>query len=74
MPHFYVSRDREGSYERAVTSETAESAVQEWAEWYCHRSAEFPSQFECFLRERHGEPEAFLVTIESVPVFYASKL
>lgn len=74
MGHFYVSLDRDGDYERAVTSEDASSAAQEWAEWFCHHSADFDSPFECFVREREGELEAFLITIESVPVFHASKL
>lgn len=74
MSHYYVALDREGSYERAVTSNSASSAAEEWAEWFYQDSAgEYESPFTCFVRPCNGEPEPFTITIESVPVFHASK-
>jgi len=73
MSIYYVSLDRDGEYERKMVATDAKSAAEDWAEWYCHHSAEFSSPFECFVRAPDGEPEAFEITIESAPVFHASR-
>lgn len=69
--HYIVALDKEGSYERAITSSDMISAVEEWAEWVCQQISEW-TPFECFAKNR-GDTDWmwFEVSVEMTPSYHA---
>ena len=83
MIGFWTVTDEDGDYEYAYPSRCpsggkewamdAEHAAEQWAEWVCQQEAEYPEERIAIVTSPEGEVSRWVVTMEPVPTFHASR-
>lgn len=68
---YEVSSDPNGlNGVRVVDANNHETAAELWADWFCHRNAEWPDSIECYVRRKEFGPRHRVeVSIKMVPFF-----